>query len=67
MWSLRYDSYVHGTMSVFGCSVQVKDVFSEIAPAMGLSVGLAVGQFSIANEISELIDKPKLEFGVSFD
>ena len=48
-------------------SVQVKDVFSAIAPAVGLSVGLAVGQSSIANEISELIDKPKLEFGVSFD
>ncbi|KAL6197426.1 hypothetical protein ACLB2K_033035 [Fragaria x ananassa] len=48
-------------------ALQVKDVFSAIAPAVGLSVGLAVGQSSIANEISELIDKPKLEFGVSFD
>lgn len=34
---------------------------------MGLSVGLAVGQSSIADEISVLIQKPKLDFGLSFD
>lgn len=46
---------------------QVKDVFSAIAPAVGLSVGLAVGQSSIADEISQLIKKPKLEAGICYD
>lgn len=34
---------------------------------MGLSVGLAVGQSSIADEISELIKRPKLEAGICYD
>lgn len=34
---------------------------------MGLSVGLAVGQSSIANEISELIKRPNLEAGICYD
>ncbi|CAN6546084.1 unnamed protein product [Malus baccata var. baccata] len=48
-------------------ALQVKEVFAAIAPAVGLSVGLAVGQSSIADEISELINRPKLELGVRFD
>ncbi|MBA0788728.1 hypothetical protein Gotri_026982, partial [Gossypium trilobum] len=47
--------------------VQVKEVFAAIAPAVGLSVGLAVGQSSIADEISELIKRPKLEAGICYD
>lgn len=34
---------------------------------MGLSVGLAVGQSSIADEIAELIKRPKLEAGICYD
>ena len=34
---------------------------------MGLTVGLAVGQSSIANEISELVKRPKLEAGICYD
>lgn len=34
---------------------------------MGLCVGLAVGQSSIEDEISNLIEKPKLGLGMSFD
>ena len=34
---------------------------------MGLSVGLAVGQSSTADEISELIKRPKLEAGICYD
>ncbi|KAL7212508.1 hypothetical protein ACSBR2_015240 [Camellia fascicularis] len=48
-------------------AVQVKEVFAAIAPAVGLSVGLAVGQSSIADEISELIKRPKLEAGICYD
>ncbi|KAK9268056.1 hypothetical protein L1049_010495 [Liquidambar formosana] len=48
-------------------ALQVKEVFAAIAPAVGLSVGLAVGQSSIADEISELIRKPKLQAGISYD
>ncbi|KAL5699241.1 RNA helicase [Ranunculus cassubicifolius] len=48
-------------------AVQVKEVFSALAPAVGLSVGLAVGQTSIADEISELIKRPKLEAGFCYD
>ncbi|KAM0913783.1 hypothetical protein ACQ4PT_011933 [Festuca glaucescens] len=40
--------------------VQVKEVFDAIAPAVGLSVASAVGQSSIADEISVLIRKSKL-------
>ncbi|CDP07968.1 unnamed protein product [Coffea canephora] len=48
-------------------ALQVKDVFAAFAPAVGLSVGLAVGQSSIADEISQLIKKPKLEAGMCYD
>lgn len=48
-------------------ALQVKDVFAAIAPAVGLSVGLAVGQSSIADEISELIKRPNLEEGICYD
>ncbi|KAK9127200.1 hypothetical protein Syun_015997 [Stephania yunnanensis] len=48
-------------------ALQVKEVFASIAPAVGLTVGLAVGQTSIADEISVLIKKPKLEAGVFYD
>ncbi|XP_050230748.1 DEAD-box ATP-dependent RNA helicase 1 [Mercurialis annua] len=48
-------------------ALQVKQVFDELAPAVGLSVGLAVGQSSIASEISELIKRPKLEAGICYD
>lgn len=48
-------------------ALQVKEVFNTIAPAVGLSVGLAVGQSSIADEISELIKRPKLEAGICYD
>lgn len=34
---------------------------------MGLSVGLAVGQSSVADEISELIKRPKVDGGVCYD
>ncbi|EEF29559.1 dead box ATP-dependent RNA helicase, putative [Ricinus communis] len=48
-------------------ALQVKQVFAALAPAVGLSVGLAVGQSSIAGEISELIKRPKLEAGICYD
>ncbi|KAI3455975.1 hypothetical protein Pfo_012638 [Paulownia fortunei] len=48
-------------------AVQVKEIFAALAPAVGLSVGLAVGQSSIADEISELIRKPKLDAGIRYD
>ncbi|KAF3660239.1 DEAD-box ATP-dependent RNA helicase 1 [Capsicum annuum] len=48
-------------------ALQVKDVFSALAPAVGLSVGLAVGQSSISDEISELIKKPNVEYGICYD
>lgn len=44
--------------------VQVKEVFAAIAPAVGLRVGLAVGQSSVADEISELVNRPNLEVGI---
>ncbi|KAG5593792.1 hypothetical protein H5410_035024 [Solanum commersonii] len=48
-------------------ALQVKEVFSALAPAVGLSVGLAVGQSSISDEISELIKKPNVEYGICYD
>ncbi|KAJ9548745.1 hypothetical protein OSB04_021288 [Centaurea solstitialis] len=48
-------------------ALQVRDVFATIAPAVGLSVGLAVGQSSIADEISMLIVRPKPEAGICYD
>lgn len=46
---------------------QVKEVFDAIAPAVALSVGSAVGQSSIADEISSLIRKPKQELYPTID
>uniref|UniRef100_A0ACD5YUQ2 Uncharacterized protein n=1 Tax=Avena sativa TaxID=4498 RepID=A0ACD5YUQ2_AVESA len=40
-------------------ALQVKDVFDAIAPVVGLTVASAVGQSSIADEISDLIRKSK--------
>lgn len=40
-------------------SWQVKAVFDTIAPAVGLSVGLAVGQTSIAAETAQLVRRPR--------
>ncbi|GAB2298263.1 DEAD-box ATP-dependent RNA helicase 1 [Dionaea muscipula] len=48
-------------------ALQVKEVFAAIAPAVGLSVGSAVGQSSIAEEISALIKRPNLEAGFRYD
>ncbi|XP_076909403.1 DEAD-box ATP-dependent RNA helicase 1-like [Bidens hawaiensis] len=48
-------------------ALQVRDVFATIAPAVGLSVGLAVGQSSISDEITMLIGRPKLESGICYD
>ncbi|OWM85500.1 hypothetical protein CDL15_Pgr019124 [Punica granatum] len=48
-------------------ALQVKEVFDAIAPAVGLSVGLAVGQSSIADEISNLVRRPKHEAGICYD
>ncbi|OVA09965.1 Helicase [Macleaya cordata] len=48
-------------------ALQVKKVFASIAPAVGLSVGLAIGQTSIADEKSELIKRPNLEAGLCYD
>lgn len=42
-------------------------MFDAIAPAVGLSVGSAVGQSSIAGEISQLIKTPKLDAGICYD
>lgn len=48
-------------------ALQVKKVFDAIAPRVGLRIGLAIGQSSIADEISGLIKRPKLEMSASFD
>ncbi|XP_031097808.1 DEAD-box ATP-dependent RNA helicase 1 [Ipomoea triloba] len=48
-------------------ALQVKEVFETLVPAVNLRVGLAVGQSSIADEISQLIKKPKLESGMCYD
>ncbi|XP_057949469.1 DEAD-box ATP-dependent RNA helicase 1 isoform X2 [Malania oleifera] len=48
-------------------AIQVKQVFDTLAPAVGLSVGLAVGQSSIADEISELIRRSTSEAGFCYD
>ena len=47
--------------------LQVKEVFDAIACPLGLHVGLAVGQSSIADEISKLVDIPGHEFGMCYD
>lgn len=46
---------------------QVKEVFAALAPAVGLSVGLAVGQSSIADEVYVLIKKPNIETVICYD
>ncbi|KAL1328514.1 hypothetical protein HN51_038354 [Arachis hypogaea] len=46
---------------------QVKRVFDAIASPLGLRVGLAAGQSSVADEISELVYSPECEFGISYD
>ncbi|GMI91669.1 RNA helicase 1 [Hibiscus trionum] len=43
-------------------ALQVKEVFAAIAPA----VGVAVGRSWIADEIAELIKRPKLEAGICY-
>ncbi|KAK4761403.1 hypothetical protein SAY87_029287 [Trapa incisa] len=48
-------------------ALQVKDVFDAIAPSVGLSVGLAVGQSSIADEISNLVMRPKHQGCTCYD
>ncbi|KAH0451188.1 hypothetical protein IEQ34_018487 [Dendrobium chrysotoxum] len=48
-------------------ALQVKEVFDAIAPAVGLSVGVAVGQSSIADEVSKLIEHPRLDMFSAFD
>ena len=47
--------------------MQVKEVFDAIAPVVGLSVGSAVGQSSIADELSNLVRKPKQELYPTID
>ncbi|KAL0874101.1 hypothetical protein Bca101_023806 [Brassica carinata] len=48
-------------------ALQVKGVFDAIAPSVGLSVGSAVGQSSIAGDIAQLIKRPKLDAGLCYD
>ncbi|KAK6917146.1 DEAD/DEAH box helicase domain, partial [Dillenia turbinata] len=48
-------------------ALQVKGVFDQIASPLGLSVGLAVGQSSIADEISELIRRPNFDTAICYD
>ncbi|RZC83868.1 hypothetical protein C5167_046651 [Papaver somniferum] len=47
---------------------QVKSVFESIAPAVGLTVGSAIGgKGKMSDEISQLIKRPALEAGVWYD
>ncbi|XP_057422345.1 DEAD-box ATP-dependent RNA helicase 1 [Lotus japonicus] len=46
---------------------QVKRVFDGVASPLGLRVGLAVGQSSVADEISELVHVPAREAGSCYD
>jgi len=48
-------------------ALQVKEVFDAIAPVVGLSVGSAVGQSSIVDEVSNLVMKPKQELYPTID
>jgi ATP-dependent RNA helicase DDX51/DBP6 len=48
-------------------ALQVKEVFDAIAPVVGLSVGSAVGQSSLADEVSNLVRKPKQELYPTID
>ncbi|PWZ25742.1 hypothetical protein Zm00014a_012191 [Zea mays] len=49
------------------CWCKVKEVLDDIAHMVGLSVGSAVGQSSIADEVSSLVRKPKQEFYPTID
>lgn len=40
-------------------AIQVKGVFNELAPAMGLNVGLAIGQTQVSSEAAELVKLPR--------
>lgn len=40
-------------------AIQVKEVFDIIAPSVGLSVGLAIGQTQVAAEAAELVKLPR--------
>lgn len=48
-------------------ALQVKRVFDAVASPLGLRVGLAVGQSSVADEISELVEVPAREAGTCYD
>jgi len=48
-------------------ALQVKQVFDAVASPLGLRVGLAVGQSSLANEISELVEMPARDIGTCYD
>ncbi|KAI3887408.1 hypothetical protein MKW92_050794 [Papaver armeniacum] len=49
-------------------AVQVKGVFKSIAPAVGLTVGSAIGgKDKMSDEISQLIKRPAIEAGVWYD
>ncbi|KAE8770603.1 hypothetical protein D1007_57626 [Hordeum vulgare] len=46
---------------------KVKEVFDAIAPVVGLTLSSAVGQSSIADEISDMIKKSKQDLYPSLD
>ncbi|KAJ1392428.1 P-loop containing nucleoside triphosphate hydrolase [Sesbania bispinosa] len=48
-------------------ALQVKRVFDAVASPLGLRVGLAVGQSSVADEINELVEVPAREAGMCYD
>ncbi|KAE9619710.1 putative RNA helicase [Lupinus albus] len=48
-------------------ALQVKRVFDAIASPLGLHVGLAVGQSSVADEISQLVHIPENVLGMCYD
>lgn len=48
-------------------ALQVKQVFDAVASPLGLRVGLAVGQSSLADEISELVEMPARDIGTCYD
>ncbi|PNY11828.1 DEAD-box ATP-dependent RNA helicase 1-like protein [Trifolium pratense] len=48
-------------------ALQVKQVFDAIASPLGLRVGLAVGQSSLADEISELVEMPAHDISTYYD
>jgi ATP-dependent RNA helicase DDX51/DBP6 len=48
-------------------ALQVKQVFDAVASPLGLRVGLAVGQSSLADEISELVEMPSHDISTCYD